>query len=258
MAADVLGAPVDGAISIDDHRALLAITIGPQQADLSFEQRLAHEQGWALGFAKRAVQEYLRFAYLCVHAGPCTPSVEVDQVWHLHLTYSRDYWGPFTEMLGKELHHGPTEGGEAEDTRYEAQYASTLAAYARSSVGHPRRICGRRPRRFASFPHQRWVDLRKHTLTSRRTLALIGAGLFFGGLALGWSFGRFDRERRKPHVVAADLMTVFSRRSTLTLLVMMLLVPLLRERLLPRKARSPCRISRQSLRVSGTSTTSRT
>ena len=93
MAADVLGAPVDGAISIDDHRALLAITIGPQQADLSFEQRLAHEQGWELGFAKRAVQEYLRFAYLCVHAGPCTPSVEVDQVWHLHLTYSRDYWG---------------------------------------------------------------------------------------------------------------------------------------------------------------------
>ncbi|MGB2507746.1 MAG: hypothetical protein ACPIFP_08510, partial [Candidatus Poseidoniaceae archaeon] len=45
--------------------------------------------------------------------------------------------------------------------------------------------------RFASFPHQRWVDLRKHTLTSRRTLALIGAGLFFGGLALGWSLGRF-------------------------------------------------------------------
>ncbi len=103
MAADVLGAPVDGAITIDDHRALLAITIGPQQADLSFEQRLAHEQGWDLGFAKRAVQEYLRFAYLCVHAGPCTPSVEVDQVWHLHLTYSRDYWGPFTEMLGQEF-----------------------------------------------------------------------------------------------------------------------------------------------------------
>ena len=192
MAAGVLGAPVDGAISIDDHRALLAITIGPQQADLSFEQRLAHEQGWVLGFAKRAVQEYLRFAYLCVHAGPCTPSVEVDQVWHLHLTYSRDYWGPFTEMLGQELHHGPTEGGQAEDTRYEAQYASTLAAYTT--------VFGRAPpadlwppakERFASFPHQRWVDLRKHTLTSRRTLALVGAGLFLGGLMLGWSLGSF-------------------------------------------------------------------
>ena len=177
MAADVLGAPVDGAISIDDHRALLAITIGPQQADLSFEQRLAHEQGWELGFAKRAVQEYLRFAYLCVHAGPCTPSVEVDQVWHLHLTYSRDYWGPFTQMLGQTLHHGPTQGGEAEDTRYEAQYAQTLAAYT-SVFGRapPADLWPPAKERFASFPHQRWVDLRKHTLTSRRTLALMGAG----------------------------------------------------------------------------------
>ena len=192
MAADVLGAPVDGAISIDDHRALLAITIGPQQADLSFEQRLAHEQGWELGFAKRAVQEYLRFAYLCVHAGPCTPSVEVDQVWHLHLTYSRDYWGPFTQMLGQALHHGPTQGGEAEDTRYEAQYAQTLAAYT-SVFGRapPADLWPPAKERFASFPHQRWVDLRKHTLTSRRTLALIGAGLFFGGLIFGWSLTFF-------------------------------------------------------------------
>ena len=130
MAADVLGGPIDGAISIDDHRALLAITIGPQQADLSFEQRLAHEQGWDLGFAKRAVQEYLRFAYLCVHAGPCTPSVEVDQVWHLHLTYSRDYWGEFCpNVLGAELHHGPTAGGQVERARYYDQYAATLKAY---------------------------------------------------------------------------------------------------------------------------------
>lgn len=187
MAADALGAPVDGAISIDDHRGLLAITIGPQQADLSFEQRLAHEQGWDLGFAKRAVQEYLRFAYLCVHAGPCTPSVEVDQVWHLHLTYSRDYWGPFTERLGQALHHGPTLGGEAEDTRYEAQYAATQAAYAK--------VFGRAPpadlwppakERFASFPHQRWVDLRQHTLTPYRTLTIICSLLFLGGLLLGW------------------------------------------------------------------------
>ena len=190
MAAEALGGPVEGAISVDDHRALLAITIGPQQADLTFEQRLAHEQGWDLGFAKRAVQEYLRFAYLCVHAGPCTPSVEVDQVWHLHLTYSRDYWGPFTERLGQRLDHGPTLGGEAEDTRYEAQYASTLAAYAA--------VFGRAPpadlwppakERFASFPHQRWVDLRTHTLTPRRTLALIGAGLFLAGVVLGWFVG---------------------------------------------------------------------
>ena len=146
MAADVLGAPVDGAISIDDHRALLAITIGPQQADLSFEQRLAHEQGWALGFAKRAVQEYLRFAYLCVHAGPCTPSVEVDQVWHLHLTYSRDYWGPFTEMLGRSCITVQPKAVKPKTCGMRRNTPRRWPRTPRSLVAHHRRTCGRRPR----------------------------------------------------------------------------------------------------------------
>ncbi len=61
-----------------------------------------------------------------------TPSEEVDQVWHLHLTFSRDYWDVWcSEVLGTKLHHDPTQGGPAEQARYRSQYGATLAAYER-------------------------------------------------------------------------------------------------------------------------------
>ncbi|MEZ6192343.1 MAG: hypothetical protein R3C45_13785 [Phycisphaerales bacterium] len=42
------------------------------------------------------VNEYRRFCYLAIAAGhTVTPSDEVDQAWHLHLLYTRDYWEDF-------------------------------------------------------------------------------------------------------------------------------------------------------------------
>ncbi|MEM7625199.1 MAG: hypothetical protein AAF333_06180 [Planctomycetota bacterium] len=102
-------------------------------SDLPFTRRLAQENGWAVDFAVRVVHEYRRFCYLAVAAGhPVTPSDEVDQAWHLHLLYTRDYWEVFCpEVLGKTLHHGPTKGGPAEGTRFDEQYRRTLASYER-------------------------------------------------------------------------------------------------------------------------------
>ena len=77
------------------------------------------------------IGEYKRFCFLAVTAGhEVTPSDAVDQAWHLHLTYSRDYWERFCpEVLGMPLHHGPTAGGSAEQERYFEQYAQTLKSY---------------------------------------------------------------------------------------------------------------------------------
>ena len=61
---------------------------------------------------------------------PVTPSDAVDQAWHLHLCYTRDYWQRFCpDVLGRDLHHGPTAGGRIEEHRYFDQYAATLASY---------------------------------------------------------------------------------------------------------------------------------
>ena len=89
-------------------------------APLPFSLRLAKENTWSLGFVRRAVEEYRRFAFLAVAAGhPVSPSDAVDQVWHLHLLYTHDYWGEFCpNVLRTPLHHGPTRGGAKEGAKF--------------------------------------------------------------------------------------------------------------------------------------------
>jgi uncharacterized protein (TIGR04222 family) len=111
--------------------ALVAYEPGELSASLRFVERLARENGWSRAFADAAVAEYRRFVFLAMRAGhSVTPSDAVDQVWHLHLTYTRDYWQRFCgELLGTPLHHGPTRGGAAEGARFQEDYARTLEAY---------------------------------------------------------------------------------------------------------------------------------
>ncbi|MCP5397579.1 MAG: hypothetical protein H6918_12805 [Sphingomonadaceae bacterium] len=117
----------------DDPRwqALSGYSIGPEGAPLSFTARLARENRWSAGFAERVVWEYKRFCYLALTTGhEVTPSDAVDQAWHLHLTYTRDYWERFCpQVLGAPLHHGPTTGTVDDRTRFYDQYAGTLKAY---------------------------------------------------------------------------------------------------------------------------------
>ena len=105
-------------------------------AAFPFSARLARENGWSRGFARRVIAEYKRFVWLAMRAGhPVTPSEEVDEAWHLHLCYTRSYWDRMCgEILGKPLHHGPTEGGKMEDEKFAGWYARTLESY-RSHFG---------------------------------------------------------------------------------------------------------------------------
>src|SRR3569623_361486 len=110
--------------------ALSTYFIGPESAELSFAARLGRENGWSAAYADRVIAEYKRFCFLAVTVGhEVTPSDAVDQAWHLHLTYSRDYWERFCpEVLGCPLHHGPTTGGAGERQRHFEQSAATLKA----------------------------------------------------------------------------------------------------------------------------------
>ncbi len=119
------------AVASDLWQRLAAYEIGPAHASLTFAQRLARENRWSHAFSDRVICEYKRFCYLAVTAGQeMTLSDAVDQTWHLHLTYTRDYWERFCpEVLGTPLHHGPTQGGADERGRFFSQYAVTLKAY---------------------------------------------------------------------------------------------------------------------------------
>lgn len=100
-------------------------------AAFSFTDRLARENGWPLEYALRAVLEYKKFMFLlCLTEHPLTPSDQVDQVWHLHLLYTRSYWLEFCEqVLGQPIHHGPTRGGAAERDKFNDWYGETKTVY---------------------------------------------------------------------------------------------------------------------------------
>lgn len=109
------------------------------------------------------IREYKRFCYLAVTAGhEVTPSDAVDQAWHLHLAYTRDYWERFCpEVLGMPLHHGPTKGGAEERDRFFDQYAATLKSY-EDAFGQPppEDIWPDAARRFLTDPKARRVNPR--------------------------------------------------------------------------------------------------
>ena len=89
------------------------------ESSFTFTQRLARENSWTVEYTRQVVDEYKKFMFLAVAAGhPVTPSEQVDQAWHLHLVYTRSYWHGFCgQVLGKQVHHGPTKGGSSEQDR---------------------------------------------------------------------------------------------------------------------------------------------
>lgn len=53
-----------------------------------------------------------------------------DQAWHLHLTYTQSYWGHLCrDILQKEIHHHPTQGGAAEASKFNDYYSLTHQLY---------------------------------------------------------------------------------------------------------------------------------
>ena len=152
-----------------------------------FADRLSHENGWTRSFTLHAIDEYKKFVYLAAIAQlPVTPSDVVDQVWHLHLVYTRSYWEELCGgVLGKPLHHGPTKGGAREDRRYRQQYADTLALYrAEFECDAPSHIWPAEGERFAGAAHQVWVDKRKHFIVAKPSWQYVGTAVLCLGLVM--------------------------------------------------------------------------
>ncbi|MCI4591615.1 hypothetical protein MOK15_16140 [Sphingobium sp. BYY-5] len=156
--------------------ALSSYVVGPENTRLSFVQRLARENGWSETQALRVFEEYRRFCFLAVTSDcELTPSDAVDQAWHLHLTYSRDYWERFCpDVLGRPLHHGPTAGGDVERSRFFEQYARTLQYYERVfGASPPIDLWPGAGRRLIDDPRSRRVHPRDGMVVSRSTLRAI-------------------------------------------------------------------------------------
>lgn len=108
-------------------------------AQFTFSQRLARDNNWSSDVTQKTIQEYKKFIYLCcVSNQSITPSDAVDQVWHLHLTYTKSYWVDFCKhTLEKEIHHNPTKGGTSEKKKYNDCYDHTFTMYTQEFGEHP-------------------------------------------------------------------------------------------------------------------------
>lgn len=186
-------------------RALLdelkALPIGDPDAEVTFAQRLARENGWSQEYAGRVIGEYKRFLFLaatCQHV--VCPSEQVDQAWHMHLTYTRSYWDDLCRrVLGRPLHHSPTKGGRAELTKFIDLYNQTLDSYVaafgqappadiwpppRQRFGEDSKHVTINPSRYWIIPKPRWPRL-PIAFTRRKQLLLAG-GLAFP-FAASWN-----------------------------------------------------------------------
>jgi len=155
-------------------QALQAHQFDPAGAKMSFSDKLAEREGWTEKHSTKVVEEYRRFLYLTqVNPTQSVPSADVDKAWHLHLTYTRNYWDALCyDILGAPLHHEPATGNEPKGQLGE-QYAQTRALYSEEF--------GKKP------PRAIWRTDRE-ALWHRLGMWIFGAGVatVFAAVILGW------------------------------------------------------------------------
>ncbi len=101
-------------------------------AEFPMSKRLAEEQGWTHELALRVIEEFRRFMFMCtISEKMCTPSLMVDEVWHISLIYTDVYWIKLcVRTLGTLIHHEPAKGGTADKEKFNEFYITTLELYA--------------------------------------------------------------------------------------------------------------------------------
>ncbi len=142
----------------------------------TFTRRLAAENDWSLKYTALAIREYRRFLFLTMVADhTVTPSVDVDRVWHLHLTYTRAYWDHLCgEILGRPLHHDPSTGGATETAKYSHLYRTTLESYERLfGEAPPQAIWPSPTERFSPEAQVYSLSKRTHILIRKPTRATL-------------------------------------------------------------------------------------
>jgi len=185
-------------------KRIQAFDIDGGGAAFSFRDRLARENEWPGVYADRVIAEYRRFVFLAMTAGhPVTPSDEVDQAWHLHLTYTESYWTRLCgEVLGQPLHHGPTRGGDAEHAKFLDWYARTLASYGRAFGEAPPPDCWPEPReRMLATQRFRRVNAAENWIIPKHRVRRLGRGwgiALFLAAALAGCVGAYQSESMAP------------------------------------------------------------
>lgn len=170
------------------YAGLEAFDLDKAGVSFPFTERLARDNMWDATFAARVCCEYKKFLFLaCTADHVVTPSEQVDEAWHLHLIYTKSYWGDLCpNVLQRPLHHEPTEGGEEQREYFRDCYEKTLATY-ECAFGEmpPADIWPDVDSRFSSVGRRRTVDLNNFWIVrkpGRPNISQVAGGIL--GLSL--------------------------------------------------------------------------
>lgn len=95
-----------------------------------FYEKLQEKMNWSTSGTSLAVEEYLRFVALSAASERIVPSQAVDEVWHLHLTYTKHYWKEMcAKVLQQEFHHEPSKNTTTMKNKDTSDYQKTLKLY---------------------------------------------------------------------------------------------------------------------------------
>lgn len=67
---------------------------------------------WSRTKVIKLIREYKNFLYVCARdESENDPSAEVDEIWHEHILFTKDY-EDWCNFLGRKIHHNPEKIGE--------------------------------------------------------------------------------------------------------------------------------------------------
>lgn len=85
---------------------------------------------WTKQDALQCMQFYKNFLLLnkLHHGTPLVPTREIDEFWHNHILYTKEYMQDCEQLFGHYLHHRPATPGK-DDTGLAADYQRTKELY---------------------------------------------------------------------------------------------------------------------------------
>lgn len=91
---------------------------------------------WNRGKVMDLIKEYKDFLYVCARdEEEHVPSAEVDEIWHEHILFTKEYEN-WCNFLGKKIHHNPEKIGETKS--FDAGFQKTKQKIKTVSVSKPK------------------------------------------------------------------------------------------------------------------------
>jgi hypothetical protein len=100
--------------------------------DLSrVQQRLVEREHWEEKHAAKAIRRYKNFLILIAKYPDhlLAPAPDMDEAWHNHILFTREYFQACEEIFGGYLHHTPAQSSlsdEKERMEYAQQHTADL------------------------------------------------------------------------------------------------------------------------------------